>query len=153
MILSILDRYVSLSIDRIRIERLLRKAYLNDRRLARDLEKELDVINTSINFLFQKIIEKISKSSTEELIDLSKCLERKLLKIQSEISETDTVLKMSENNKEVAESTKDEIAIKTYESIIEDTKDKRKEQQEELNCYDGTLSLCYKIHFEPKVTK
>ena len=49
--------------------------------------------------------------------------------------------------------TKDEIAIKTYESIIEDTKDKRKEQQEELNCYDGTLSLCYKMHFESKVTK
>ena len=153
MILSILDRYVSLSIDRIRIERLLRKAYLTNRRLARDLEAELDVVNTSINFLFQKIVEKISKSSTEELIDLSKCLERKSLKIKSELSETDTVLKMSESNREVAKSAKDEIAIRTYESIIEDTKDKRKEQQEELNCYDGTLSLCYKIHFEPKVTK
>lgn len=153
MILSILDRYVSLSIDRIRIERLLRKAYITNRRLARDLEAELDVVNTSINFLFQKIVEKISKSSTEELIDLSKCLERKSLKIKTEISETDTVLKMSESNREVAKSAKDEIAIRTYESIIEDTKDKRKEQQEELNCYDGTLSLCYKIHFEPKVTK
>ena len=40
MILSILDRYVSLSINRIRIERLLRKAYLNDKRLAREIEKQ-----------------------------------------------------------------------------------------------------------------
>lgn len=153
MILSMLDRYVILSVDRVRVERLLKNAYLTDRRLARDLEKELEIINASINFLFQKIVEKISKSSTEELIGLSKCLERKSLKVKSEMSETDTVLKMSENNKEVAESTKDEIAIKTYESIIEDTKDKIKEQQEELNCYDGTLSLCYKMHFESKVTK
>ena len=152
MILSMLDRYVILSVDRVRIEKLLKNAYLTNRRLARDLEKELEIINASINFLFQKIVEKISKSSTEELIGLSKCLERKSLKVKSEMSETDTVLKMSENNKEVAESTKDEIAIKKYESIIEDTKDKRKEQQEELNCYDGTLSLCYKMHFESKVT-
>ena len=71
MILSMLDRYVILSVDRVRIEKLLKNAYLTNRRLARDLEKELEIINASINFLFQKIVEKISKSSTEELIGLS----------------------------------------------------------------------------------
>ena len=86
MILSMLDRYVILSVDRVRIEKLLKNAYLTNRRLARDLEKELEIINASINFLFQKIVEKISKSSTEELIGLSKCLERKSLKVKSEMS-------------------------------------------------------------------
>lgn len=74
MILSILDRYVSLSIDKIRVERLLKKAYLTNRRVARDLEKELVTLNASINFLYEKILNKITFSTEEELKDLSKCL-------------------------------------------------------------------------------
>ena len=60
---------------------------------------------------------------------------------------------MSKDNKEVARDSKDELAVKTYETIIEDTKSKRKEQQEELNCYDYALSLCYKMHYASNVTK
>lgn len=153
MILSILDRYVSLSIDKIRVERLLKKAYLTNRRLARDLEKELVTLNASINFLYEKILNKITFSTEEELKDLSKCLERKALSVKLKISETDTVLKISKDNKDAAKESKDEIAVKTYETIIEDTVGKRKEQQEELNCYDYALSLCYKMRFASNVTK
>lgn len=153
MILSMLDRYVTLSVDRVRIERLLKNAYLNDRRLARSLEKELEIINASTNFLYEKMLNRISFLSAEELRNLSKCIERKALSIKTKLSETDTVLKMSKDNKEVARDSKDELAVKTYETIIEDTKSKRKEQQEELNCYDYALSLCYKMHYASNVTK
>ncbi len=153
MILSILDRYVSLSIDKIRVERLLKKAYLTNRRVARDLEKELVTLNASINFLYEKILNKITFSTEEELKDLSKCLERKALSVKLKISETDTVLKISRDNKDAAKESKDEIAVKTYETIIEDTVGKRKEQQEELNCYDYALNLCYKMRFASNVTK
>lgn len=153
MILSILERYVKLSKERVRIERLLKKAYITNRRVARDLEKELEVINATINFLYEKILNIITFSTEEELKNLSKCIERKASVIKNELSETDTLLKISSDNKEVARDSHDEVAIKTYESIIEDAKDKRKEQQEELNCYDYALGLCYKMRFVSNATK
>lgn len=151
MILSILERYVSLSISKIKLERLLDSAVGNEE--VENIEKDLRIVKASIDYMHEKIINKISFLTMEELNDLSKCLEFKTKTIKSEMNETVTLLKMSTTNKEVALKNKDAVAVKTYNGIIDDAVHKREEQQEELSCYNNTLTLCLKIRNARDLTK
>lgn len=153
MILSMIDRYISLSINRVKIERLLKKSKSNNNAVINDLKRELEIVNAAINYLYEKIINRITLLTAEELKNLSKCLERKAKQIKEKIDETDTLLKISSDNKQIAEKGEDETAIETYDKIIEQAIIKKSEQQEELNCYDCTLSLCYKMRYIETVAK
>lgn len=154
MILSIIDRYVDLCVNRLKLEDILRKASeRNDTVLVNEINDELYRLNQSINFIHECIIKRLSTSSSSSLNDLNKCLERKSAQIRKSISITNATIKMMKDNAKIAISNNDRTAAKRYKELIEESDAKKREQLEELNCYDCVASICSKVQYLSLKTK
>ena len=78
MILSIIDKYVQLCINRLRLEEIIKKTEeRHDESLSNEISTELYRLNQSINFIHECIMKKLSTSTQTALSDLNKLLENK----------------------------------------------------------------------------
>ena len=154
MILSMIDRYVQLCVKRLKLEQILKK--LEERHnddLSNEIKTELYRLNKSINFIHECIMKRLSTSTQTALSDLHKLLEYKSKKLRKEISTSQTTIKMIKDNAKIAVANKDKNAIKRYKELLEESESRRKEQLEELNCYDCVASICRKVQYLSLRTK
>lgn len=154
MILSIIDRYVQLCINRLKLEQILKKSEeRHNDDLSNEIKTELYRLNKSINFIHECIMKRLSTSTQTALSDLHKLLEYKSKKLRKEISTSQTTIKMIKDNAKIAVTNKDKNAAKRYKELLEESEAKRKEQLEELNCYDCVASICRKVQYLSLRTK
>lgn len=154
MILSIIDRYVQLCINRLKLEQILKKSEeRHNDDLSNEINTELYRLNKSINFIHECIMKKLSTSTQTALSDLNKLLEHKSKKLRKEISTSQTTIKMIKDNAKIAVANKDKNAVKRYKELLEESESRRKEQLEELNCYDCVASICSKVQYLSLRTK
>lgn len=154
MILSIIDRYVQLCINRLKLEQILKKSEeRHNDDLSNEIKTELYRLNKSINFIHECIMKRLSTSTQTALSDLHKLLEYKSKKLRKEISTSQTTIKMIKDNAKIAVTNKDKNAVKRYKELLEESESRRKEQLEELNCYDCVASICRKVQYLSLRTK
>ena len=154
MILSIIDKYVQLCINRLRLEEILKKIEeRHDESLSNEISTELYRLNQSINFIHECIMKRLSTSTQTALSDLHKLLEYKSKKLRKEISTSQTTIKMIKDNAKIAVTNKDKNAVKRYKELLEESESRRKEQLEELNCYDCVAIICSKVQYLSLRTK
>lgn len=154
MILSIIDKYVQLCVDRLRLEQILKKTEeRHDESLSNEISAELYRLNQSINFIHECIMKRLSTSTSASLSDINKCLERKSTNIRKDISVSEATISMMKDNAKVAIANSDKTAAKRYKELLEESEAKRKEQLEELNCYDCVASICSKVQYLSLRTK
>lgn len=154
MILSIIDKYVQLCINRLRLEEILKKTEeRHDESLSNEISTELYRLNQSINFIHECIIKRLSTSTQTALFDLNKLLEYKSKKLRKEISTSQITIKMIKDNAKIAVTNKDKNAVKRYKELLEESESRRKEQLEELNCYDCVAIICSKVQYLSLRTK
>lgn len=154
MILSMIDRYVQLCIKRLKLEQILKKSEeRHNDDLSNEIKTELYRLNKSINFIHECIMKRLSTSTQTALSDLNKLLEHKSKKLRKEISTSQTTIKMIKDNAKIAVANKDKNAIKRYKELLEESESRRKEQLEELNCYDCVASICSKVQYLSLRTK
>ena len=148
MILSMIDRYVQLCVKRLKLEQILKK--LEERHnddLSNEIKTELYRLNKSINFIHECIMKRLSTSTQTALSDLHKLLEYKSKKLRKEISTSQTTIKMIKDNAKIAVANKDKNAVKRYKELLEESESRRKEQLEELKCYDCVAIICSKVQY------
>ena len=154
MILSIIDKYVQLCINRLRLEEILKKTEeWHDESLSNEISTELYRLNQSINFIHECIMKRLSTSTQTALSDLHKLLEYKSKKLRKEISTSQITIKMIKDNAKIAVTNKDKNAVKRYKELLEESESRRKEQLEELNCYDCVAIICSKVQYLSLRTK
>ena len=94
MILSIIDKYVQLCVDRLRLEQILKKTEeRHDESLSNEISAELYRLNQSINFIHECIMKRLSTSTPASLSDINKCLERKSTKVRKDITVSEATIK------------------------------------------------------------
>ena len=148
MILSIIDKYVQLCINRLRLEEILKKIEeRHDESLSNEISTELYRLNQSINFIHECIMKRLSTSTQTALSDLHKLLEYKSKKLRKEISTSQTTIKMIKDNAKIAVTNKDKNAVKRYKELLEESESRGKVQLEELNCYDCVAIICSKVQY------
>lgn len=148
MILSIIDRYVQLCVKRLKLEQILKKSEeRHNDDLSNEIKTELYRLNKSINFIHECIMKRLSTSTQTALSDLNKLLEYKSKKLRKEISTSQTTIKMIKDNAKIAVANKDKNAVKRYKELLEESESRRKEQLEELNCYDCVAIICSKVQY------
>ena len=154
MILSMIDRYVQLCVKRLKLEQILKKSEeRHNDDLSNEIKTELYRLNKSINFIHECIMKRLSTSTQTALSDLNKLLEHKSKKLRKEISTSQTTIKMIKDNAKIAVANKDKNAVKRYKELLEESESRRKEQLEELNCYDCVASICSKVQYLSLRTK
>ena len=154
MILSIIDKYVQLCINRLRLEEILKKTEeRHDESLSNEISTELYRLNQSINFIHECIMKRLSTSTSASLSDINKCLERKSTNIRKDITVSEATIRMMKDNAKVAIANSDKTAAKRYKELLEESEAKRKEQLEELNCYDCVAIICSKVQYLSLRTK
>lgn len=148
MILSIIDRYVQLCVNRLKLEQILKKTEgKHNDDLSNEINTELYRLNKSINFIHECIMKRLSTSTQTALSDLNKLLEHKSRKLRKEISTSETTIKMIKDNAKIAVANRDKNAVKRYKELLEESESRRKEQLEELNCYDCIAIICSKVQY------
>ena len=99
MILSIIDKYVQLCINRLRLEEILKKTEeRHDESLSNEISAELYRLNQSINFIHECIMKRLSTSTSASLSDINKCLERKSTNIRKDITVSEATIRMMKDN-------------------------------------------------------
>ena len=119
MILSIIDRYVQLCINRLKLEQILKKSEeRHNDDLSNEIKTELYRLNKSINFIHECIMKRLSTSTQTALSDLHKLLEYKSKKLRKEISTSQITIKMIKDNAKIAVTNKDKMLLKDTRNYL-----------------------------------
>lgn len=146
MILSIFEKYIRLSISRIKLERIFKNAVdSREGKKIDQLNNDLMILNESIDFLYKCIINRISLMTSNEITKLYNVLKKKEKEVKEKLDVSNITLNISTQNREVALVENDIKAVNSYDKIISELALKIEQEIEELNCYKGALRLCYKM--------